>query len=519
MEDSINNDTKMLRTLILKQTATKLKENSPKVKPEPAQKQTEDNSFYNEFEACLSELKVKNRAKDRTVDIIDKVSSDEIMRKYNHDFGKYFRPTEKTKKGLARRKQNIQKTIKKILENPGLDADQRIAMQEYCKSFDEITHNNFQCDLCDEDPMNKRQLEMHKLKHHVNFEKECCGKRYVYFKSYTLHVRECHNLFQCEFCEERLLNRVEKAMHKDTVHYGKETSTTNKQTEFKCSFCGKTFKDRGNHKRHIRQVHTDLKPYKCKECGRDFSDAGNLKRHIKHKHEGVRQQCPQCSQTVVFSTLKRHIQSFHTKETMQCPHCELDFRSKYGLNSHVNEKHKAVPIEYMCEICGEGNLFSPQSRMRHKTIKHPKEFEEKKNLKRQNEANKIPHYECSYCGKDFPKRLERDRHQNSEHKDNNSTKWKCSCGVTAITEKRLLYHKENTCTLKAKIRHSETVKPFLHPKQFTCRQCDKLFKSLKGYQRHIQSVHEGVRKECPHCKKSLSLGNINQHIKKKHHIK
>ena len=96
MEDSINNDTKMLRTLILKQTATKLKENSPEVKPEPVQK--EHNSFYNEFEACLSELKVKNRAKDRTVDIIDKVSSDEIMRKYNHDFGKYFWPTEKTKK-------------------------------------------------------------------------------------------------------------------------------------------------------------------------------------------------------------------------------------------------------------------------------------------------------------------------------------------------------------------------------------------------------------------------------------
>lgn len=223
----------------------------------------------------------------------------------------------------------------------------------------------------------------------------------------------------------------------------------------------------------------------------------------------------------------------------------MDFKSKYGLSSHVNSKHKAVPTEYKCDICGEGNLFSPQARVKHKRKRHPKEVEEKKHTNKINEVHKIPHYECSYCGVKFPKRLERDRHQNFEHGDNSSNEWKCNCGVTAITEKRLLYHKENTCTLRSKklYTRSETIKPFMGTKQFKCSECNKtwatLFRlqshiksvhegvreqfkcskcnntlaTLSGLKTHIKTVHEGVREECPHCNKSLSLSHIKLHIK------
>ena len=65
-----------------------------------------------------------------------------------------------------------------------------------------------------------------------------------------------------------------------------------------CTICKREFNDIGNLRRHIRQVHTDLKPYKCDKCDLRYGDAGNLKRHIKGKHEGVRQQCKQCNQKV-----------------------------------------------------------------------------------------------------------------------------------------------------------------------------------------------------------------------------
>ena len=505
---SSKNDANLLKTLHqLKQSSIKLQGSPVEKKPEILQKPKNDTLFYKEFEACLSELRGKNkndRAKERTVDIIDKVSIDEITRKYNHDFGKYSQYPDEAKHSSN----HIQKTVEKILLKPNIDKDQKVAMKEFCKSIDEIRNNIFKCDLCDGNSMTKRQLEMHNLKYHDHFEKECCGRKYLYSNSYNIHVKKCHDLFQCEFCEERLHSRAEKAKHKITVHHKKE-----KTTEYNCSFCGKTFNDRENHRRHIRQVHTDLRLFKCKHCERNFSDSGNLKRHIKVKHEGVRQQCPQCSQTVVFGTLKRHINTFHTKLTYQCQSCERDFKTKYGLSSHVNTKHKAVPTEYKCDICGEGNLFSPQARVKHKRAKHSKEVEEKKYINKRNEVNKIPHYECSYCGAKFPKRLERDRHQNVEHGDNSSNKWICNCGFTTITEKRLLFHKENTCTLlrlKQKNTFSETVSPFLGTQQFKCRKCGNVLTTLVGLKRHIKTVHEGVREECPHCHKTFSC--IKKHI-------
>ena len=177
MLESFKKDNNLLKTLNqLKQSATKLKENPPEDKPEPVQKQKEGNPFYNEFEACLSKIKDKSyvvdRAQERTVDIIDKVSIDEIMRKYNHDYGRYFRYPDK-----SQHSGHIQKTVKKILEKPDLDEDQKVAMQEFCKPIPMILNNVFQCDLCDENPMTKKQLEMHKIEYHENFEKECCGKR------------------------------------------------------------------------------------------------------------------------------------------------------------------------------------------------------------------------------------------------------------------------------------------------------------------------------------------------------
>ena len=400
---SSKNDTNLLKTLHqLKQSSIKLKGSPMDKKPDIKRTPENYTIFYKDFEACLSEIRVKSkiiidRAQPRTVDIIGKISIDETMRKYNHDFGKYSRYSDETKPT----NNHIKKTVEKILAKPDIDGDQKMALKEFCKSIDEITNNIVKCDLCDGNPMTKRQLEMHKLRYHDNFEKECCGKKYFYYLSYNAHVKKCHDLLQCELCDERFRTRTEKELHKRIVHHCKE-----KPTGYNCSFCGKTFNDRGNHRRHIRQVHTDLRPFKCKVCERDFSDKGNLNRHIKAKHEGARQQCPQCSQTVVFGTLKRHINTFHTKLIYQCQSCDRDFKSKYGLSSHVNEKHKAVPTEYKCDICGEGNLFSPQSRVKHKRDKHPKEVEEKKHINKRNEVLKIPHYECSYCGVKFPKRLE-----------------------------------------------------------------------------------------------------------------
>ncbi len=51
-----------------------------------------------------------------------------------------------------------------------------------------------------------------------------------------------------------------------------------------CSFCGKTFLQRGNMKIHER-VHTGEKPYKCDICGITLNQLSNLKRHKQKIHK------------------------------------------------------------------------------------------------------------------------------------------------------------------------------------------------------------------------------------------
>ena len=103
-------------------------------------------------------------------------------------------------------------------------------------------------------------------------------------------------------------------------------------------------------------------------------------------------------------------------------------------------KHKETPIDYVCEICGERNLFSPQSRSAHKRQKHADMLKNKEKSSKQ--------YDCCFCNLKFEQRKARDQHQKQIH--NQNEKYVCNqCGAEKVTESRLKQHIERFCRMNA----------------------------------------------------------------------
>ena len=156
---------------------------------------------------------------------------------------------------------------------------EKIALTSHIKTQHDPQRNI--CFECDENFVNKSNLNLHMNIHHAGAERP--------------HT--------CIFCGFKALRKDHLKQHIH-VHTGTRL--------FTCSECGDRFKRKWNLKRHIAN-HTGVKPFLCHICGKSFGSMGDLKRHL-HIHEEKKGEHNN-------ETMEKHMSSHTTtSEIMGCIH-------------------------------------------------------------------------------------------------------------------------------------------------------------------------------------------------------
>lgn len=66
-----------------------------------------------------------------------------------------------------------------------------------------------------------------------------------------------------------------------TVGYVIKNKPNSRCKSYICSYCDKSFNKKWDVERHVRYIHTKIKPYECKVCHKKFAEPGALNKHAK----------------------------------------------------------------------------------------------------------------------------------------------------------------------------------------------------------------------------------------------
>ena len=158
--------------------------------------------------------------------------------------------------------------------------------------------------------------------------------------------------------------------------------------------------------------------YNCKDCSYHTRFKSNLNKHVKRMHP---------------------VQGTTKESYWPCDACGKNFKSRFGLELHVKNKHKKEFI-YTCKVCNKG--YNQRIQFRYHLSSHSsvgldkckscrKELNSNGSLKRHLDTcpfsqNKSQPFICDICQSTFSKKYKLDEHRRGKHGEK---KYACtSCG-------------------------------------------------------------------------------------------
>ncbi|KAM3874907.1 PR domain zinc finger protein 10 isoform 2-T2 [Diretmus argenteus] len=327
---------------------------------------------------------------------------------------------------------------------------------------------------------------------------------------------------------------------------------------FKCTHCGKAFRDKDRLDQHLRVhglegyafschicsksflsdsaledhlvLHTEHRAYSCLLCAETFERLDLLKDHVGvHAVDGCF-TCPSCKKTFTdFIQVKKHIRGFHSEKIFQCPDCDKAFCRPDKLRLHMLRHSDRK--DFLCSTCGK--QFKRKDKLReHMQRMHNPDREAKK-------ADRV------HRSKTLKLRV--------PTTDFESFIFKCRVCMMGFRRRGMLVNHLSKRHPEMRIDDvPELTLPIIKPnRDYFCQYCDKVYKSASKRKAHILKNHPGaelppsIRKLrpaapgepdpmlsthtlltgtiatapvcCPHCAKQYSSKTkMVQHIRKKH---
>ncbi|XP_015239642.1 PREDICTED: PR domain zinc finger protein 10 isoform X2 [Cyprinodon variegatus] len=336
-----------------------------------------------------------------------------------------------------------------------------------------------------------------------------------------LFIRKSFRPFKCTLCGKAFRDKDKLDLHL-RIH-GRDAYT------FSCHLCCKSFVSDSALEDHLL-MHTENRSYSCLLCQETFERLELLKDHVDvHSVNGC-YPCPTCKKTFTdFMQVKKHIRCFHSEKIFQCPDCEKAFCRPDKLRLHMLRHSDRK--DFLCSTCG-------------------KQFKRKDKLREHMQRMHNPDREA--------KKSDRTHHSKA-HKtkvpatDLDSFVFKCRLCMMGFRRRGMLVNHLSKRHPEMRIDDvPELTLPIIKPnRDYFCQYCDKVYKSASKRKAHILKNHPGaelppsIRKLrpaapgepdpmlsthtqlsgtiatapvcCPHCAKQYSSKTkMVQHIRKKH---
>ena len=413
------------------------------------------------------------------------------------------------------------------------------------------------CKVCSK-VFDKDQMKMHVTKAHLEVDQPEA-------KGFTMSNDVNEEMFVCSLCPDFIAtcNVRQFSLHLRLNHSQVESSS-------QCALCKTTFPSFAQLRKHAKkQHHTMYQPFRCELCRFGTDLKTSLEAHKIQEHPDLfKFTCDLCPSRAFYSqsdlnlhTKRKHIES--SRFQFECNHCFKQFTSKSKLNTHINLFHG---FGYKCDVCGV-NCSNQNDLKKH--MKTHEETQDNQELVIKDSSKKEDDLKCRFvdCLVEGANLRELIDHMLAFHHGEEKKCAMCStvpadrnklrlhyygvhlklkpyvckkCGISFGKKSGVQRHlKEGVCD-KNGLREGETINDWIDTDEvmdkldiandtqptvkefkpkFYCEPCSQGFRYQWSYDKHIRSVHEGLREhQCADCGKFFQSASVlNKHMKTQHY--